>query len=493
MKPLPKIVKGPTPRFYVDGEPFLILGLQWDCNSCYSEVEMTPLFDEAAKLGCNTAATPLYWESVEPEFGRYDFSTVEVSLEACRKSGLRLVPLWFASYKNAGCYYAPSYIREDHKSYQKVVCRDGVLQEKTLCPNCLPALERDRMAFRRLFEHLRKIDEERTVILAQCENEAGILGADRCYCPRCNELFEKGDWTGYGPRAGEAFAAWSIARYIDQVAAAAREEYDLPVYTNSALGGGPGQRPGVDYFSAGPVSRWLSIWQEAAPHLDLLAPDIYTPSYPVFDRICSEFKHGGNPLYIAETATDPYGRTERNVFYAIGMHGAIGYDPWAIDRSFPDWFSPPLVRRYDLKWSPRALALRDSYVAIGRALKQVASAVGTPQLRTFVQEEGDRGTSFELGGLDWKVAYPHIDGAGRGFVIERGGGEFLIVGVDFTIQPVRPAPDATPLIVDDVERGHFEGEAWVRHARVVQENARGQRPIRVEEGQVYRLRLSETR
>ncbi|MGI6166405.1 MAG: beta-galactosidase, partial [Limnochordia bacterium] len=115
MKPLPKLVKKPIPRFYVDGDPFLILGLQWDCNTCHTPIEMVPLFKEAARLGCNTAVTPLYWYSIEPEPGEYDFTTVDLRLQACREAGLRLILLWFASYKNAGCYYAPKDIREDNR------------------------------------------------------------------------------------------------------------------------------------------------------------------------------------------------------------------------------------------------------------------------------------------------------------------------------------------------------------------------------------------
>jgi len=491
MKPLPQIVKSPKSQLLVDGEPFLILGLQWDCNSCYSEIEMMPLFEEAKKLGCNTAVTPLYWESIEPEFGQYDFTTVDRRIEVCRKLGLRLVLLWFGGYKNAECCYAPSYIRNDHKTYQKVIRPDGSIQDKTLCPNGEAALERDQLAFKQLCRHLREVDEERTVILIQVENETGIIDTPRCYCPKCNEIFAQQEWLKeYGTRADEAFAAWSLSRYVDRVALAGKEEYPLPLYVNAALGGYPAQRPGRDYFSGGPITRWLSIWQKFASNIDFISPDIYMSSYPVFNRICSEFKIEGNPLYIAETSTDLYGRTEKNVFYAIGLHGAIGFDPWAIDRSFPSWFDPPLVRRYDLHWAPRALDLRDSYIAIGSALKQVALAAGTPRLVTFVEEEGDRGDSFSLGGYEWRVIYPLIDG-GRGMLIDEGEGKFILLGTNFMIQPFTPAPDVEPVPVIKLERGHFEKDKWICHAKVTREVGRGEHPIRVEEGQAFIIQLGK--
>ncbi len=494
MKPLPYLKKEPKPIFFVDGKPFLILGLQWDCNSCYSEVEMMPLFEEAVKLGCNTAVTPLYWESVEPEFGQYDFSSVDRRIEVCRKLGLKLVLLWFGGYKNAECCYAPSYIRDDHKTYPKVIRQDGSIQSKTLCPNWGSALERDCLAFKQLCKHLRETDEERTVILIQVENESGIIDTPRCYCSKCNELFAQQNWLKeYGSRSDEAFAAWSLARYIDQVALAGKEEYSIPMYINSALGGYPAQSPGRDYFSAGPIARWLPIWQQTASHIDFIAPDIYSPSYPAFNRLCSEFKVANNPLYIAETATDFYGRTERNVFYAIGFYGAIGFDPWAIDRSFPGWFDPPLVRRYDLHWSSRALDLRDSYIAIGSALSQVALSTGTQRLVTFVQEEGDRGFSFELGGYDWRVTYPIPNGSGRGMVIDEGKGKFIILGVNFMIQPFTPAPEVKSVPILRVERGHFEGDNWICHAKVTRETGRGEKPIRVEEGQALLVQLENNK
>jgi hypothetical protein len=102
LNPMPEIVRvDGRPRFMVDGEPFLILGLQWACESCFHVAEMNPLFAEAARLGANTAALPLYWREVEPEPGRYDMAMLDERLARAREHGLRLVLLWFATWKNA--------------------------------------------------------------------------------------------------------------------------------------------------------------------------------------------------------------------------------------------------------------------------------------------------------------------------------------------------------------------------------------------------------
>jgi hypothetical protein len=197
------------------------------------------------------------------------------------------------------------------------------------------------------------------------------------------------------------------------------------------------------------------------------------------------------PLFIAEAASGPHGRAERNVFYALGVHQAIGFDPWAIDRAYPDWFAPSIVRRHDLTWSKAAYDLRDSYVAIARALRPLARAQGIDCLATFVQEEGEIGTAFGLGGVDFRVRYEHPEGLGRGCVIvEEDGRHFLVIGSGFRIRPYTPAPESRSLPLRQLDRGHFLGDRWVATATVTQETARGDAVIPVVEGSVHRFALS---
>ncbi len=89
---LPKIVKEHgRARLLVDGRPFLILGVQWDCDGCFSPEEMNPLFPHAARLGANTVTLPTYWREVEPEPGRYDFTMIDERIRVARENGLRIV------------------------------------------------------------------------------------------------------------------------------------------------------------------------------------------------------------------------------------------------------------------------------------------------------------------------------------------------------------------------------------------------------------------
>ena len=100
---------------YVDGKPFIILGLQWDCDWCYSPEDMDPFFADAEKMQLNTASLLLYWREVEPEPGKYDFAMLDHRIEMARRHNLKIVLVWFASFKNACLTYAPDYIRKDHR------------------------------------------------------------------------------------------------------------------------------------------------------------------------------------------------------------------------------------------------------------------------------------------------------------------------------------------------------------------------------------------
>ena len=85
-----------------------------------------------------------------------------------------------------------------------------------------------------------------------------------------------GTWSqAFGKDADEFFHAWSVAKFIGDVAAAGKKEYPLPMYVNAALRdpfhpGAPG-----GYASGGPTDNVISIYRAAAPAIDIVAPDIY--------------------------------------------------------------------------------------------------------------------------------------------------------------------------------------------------------------------------
>ena len=480
-------------RLIVDGRPFLILGLQWGCDSCFSEQEMTPLFAQAAGMAANTAALPVYWREVEPEPGRYDFRMLDARLRGARAAGLRLVLLWFATWKNASPFYAPADIREDGAQFPRA--RDAAGRPViSHCPSGEQTFARDRDALLALLDHLRRKDGQRTVILLQIENEPGLLGTDRCYCDACTARYTRQGWAErYGDVAAEAFTTACIAGYIDRLAEACRNVYALPLYANVWLGGEPGSYPGREYPAGGAVPKMLDLFRKSAPHLDLIGPDIYRHGYRDFRQLCQTYGCD-QPLYVAEHSSSAVGRAERNVFYAIGEHAAIGFDPWAIDEPFPRTpGATPLVDPTDHHWAPHAFALRDSYYAIGGAIRQIIDAQATDRMAVFVQEGGESGGSWSVPGIDVVVVYEAPDHVGRGLVIQTSEREFLLVGVGLGVRFCDPrSGEAIPIL--SAEFGRFEDERWVclHPMRREADEAVG-RPVFLRRPGVARLQLNARR
>ena len=492
MPAVPAIVRSAGKSFLtVDGSPFIILGLQWDCDACFHPAEMNPLFPHAARMACNTAVLPVYWREVEPEMDHFDFRMVDERIKQCRANRLRLILLWFATWKNASPFYAPAYIREEMGTYQRALDRSGK-RCVSHCPNGEATWQRDRNALVKLMEHLRQVDDEHTVIMIQIENEPGIMGSDRCYCPTCNNLYTRDGYEKeYGADAAEAFSCVSIARYIDRLAAEAKATKALPMYMNVWQAPWVGGVPGT-YPSGGAVQHMLDVHLRQIKHLDFIAPDIYAASYRDFHRFCDRYAGPTNPLYVAEHSSHPAGRAERNVFYAVGEYGAIGFDPWAIDSPHPERDDVPFVNSVGGEWGPQAYWLRDSYLAISRAISPIVEAQGSDRIFTFVQEDSnEKGTAWAAPACDVHVTYLDKRGAARGIFIQRGADEFLAIGVGFTFRFARRRPDARAVPIASAEWGYFEQDSWrllhpIRRQKLESEGV----PVYVEEPGVTRVILT---
>lgn len=477
-------------KLLVDDQPFLILGLQWDCDSCFTPRAMNPLFPHAKRMGANTAALPVYWREVEPEPGAFDFTMVDERISQARRNDLRIVLIWFATWKNACAFYAPDYIRGNPATYPPARDRDGQ-PLVSLCPSATTTWERDRDALNALMTHLHDTDTEHRVIMVQVENEPGILGSDRCYCDTCTDRYVTEGWEArHGANAAEAFSAASIADYIERLAAEAKSIYPLPLYVNVWLSPEAGGRPGQDYPSGGAVPEVLDVFGQHLQHIDFIAPDIYRSGYRDFHRLCSAYRTTNPALYIAEHSSNPAGRAERNVFYALGTHGAIGFDPWAIDSPHPDRYAPPLVDVVGGEWGPQAYWLRDSYHALGQAMLPIANAQGTNRLFTVVQEAAESGTAWAADGCDVVIEYHDREDAARGMIIQQQRDEFLLIGTGFSVRFRHPRPDGRPRHVKDAELGEFDRDCWRGHRPIRRERPESAgSPVPLLEPGVVRVRL----
>src|SRR5512138_1428202 len=69
--------RGRATQLIVDGRPFLMLGgeLRNSSASCLSS--MAALWPKLTALHLNTVLTPISWELLEPEEGKFDFTLVD--------------------------------------------------------------------------------------------------------------------------------------------------------------------------------------------------------------------------------------------------------------------------------------------------------------------------------------------------------------------------------------------------------------------------------
>jgi hypothetical protein len=115
---------GSKPALRVDGLPFLVLGIQLN-NSSGFPAEMRRLAPAIARSHANTVMAPVGWESVEPVEGRFDWAVVDGLIAEARRQQVRLVLLWFGTWKNANMSYTPAWVKRDIARFPRVVDADS--------------------------------------------------------------------------------------------------------------------------------------------------------------------------------------------------------------------------------------------------------------------------------------------------------------------------------------------------------------------------------
>jgi beta-galactosidase GanA len=357
----PKLItKNGITGLYADGKPFLILGGELG-NSTTSDLDyMRPVWPKLKSMHLNTVLAPVYWELLEPQEGKFDFTLVDSMIAGARKQNLKLILLWFGSWKNSMSCYAPEWIKLNQEKFERAKDSKGRGLE-ILSAFSKTNLQSDIRAFSALMKHIARVDSrENTVIMIQVENEIGMLTEAREYTDAANIAFRskvpdelmgyliknknelvpeflalwqkngfltRGSWEevfGPGLSTDEIFQAWHYAVYTNAVAAAGKKEYPIPMYVNAALNYknvNPGQYP-----SAGPLPHLMDIWQAGAPQIDILSPDFYNPYFRYYSNL---YIRRNNPFFIPEIRSEPDNAAK--VFLAVGHYKALGFSPFSIE------------------------------------------------------------------------------------------------------------------------------------------------------------------
>ncbi|HEV2355946.1 MAG TPA: DUF5597 domain-containing protein, partial [Puia sp.] len=429
------------------------------------------------ELHANTVEAPVYWEATEPVRGAYSFAEVDSLIDGARREGLRLVLLWFGSFKNGSSGYIPEWMKEQPQKYPRMEDASG---QRLPILSVLSAanLDADRAAFAALMRHIGSYDgRKHTVILVQVENECGSLGTDRDYSPAANTAFasrvpdslcrrlQKGGGTWkevFGNDAPEAFQAYWFAHYLNEVAAAGQKEYPLPMYANNWLNDYRFRRPG-EFPSGGPTAAMLDIWKATAPKLSLLAPDIYLTNEDQFNKVCQEFDRPGNPFLVPEMGESIAGA--RFQFYALGNYGAMGVAPYGIDPFGLD----PGDRRKPEGLAPAFGLYADNFLLLAGILDTLGGLQGSGRLKAAGEAPGLADELLHFNGYDLLLSYgypknaPDGNHTGRVLAAQLDSNTFLLAGFDaqFSFMPA-PGSAAGRAEVLAIEEGRFDGRRWVR-------------------------------
>jgi len=337
---LPRVVtRDGRSALFVDGAPFLMLGAQANNSSNYPAA-LPKVWPVLERLNANTLEIPVAWEQIEPVEGKFDFSYLDALLKGAREHDLRLVLLWFGAWKNTSPNYAPDWVRTDNARFPRMRTRDGKAHY-ALSPHARTTLDADKRAFVALMQRLKAIDPQNTVIMVQVENETGSYTSPRDFSPEAERLFaqpipaplaaktgKSGTWTqAFGKLADTAFNAWYVARYVDEVAAAGQAVKNLPMYANAALSDPFGLAVSGG-ASGGPDWPVIEIWRAGAPHLALVAPDIYNRDPKAYAKYLDHYARPDNPLLIPETGSAAdYAR----FLWPVLGKGGIGFSPFGFD------------------------------------------------------------------------------------------------------------------------------------------------------------------
>lgn len=473
----PKIItKNGRHSLLVDGQPFFVLGGQAHNSSAWPRM-LPQLWSAVHTMHANTLEVPLYWEQIESQQGKFDFSLIDTLLVQARQHHVRLVLLWFATWKNGSNHYIPEWMKHESSKYPNIIGKNGKPVDSP-SPHAKDMMEADTKAFAAVMKYLKNADARHTVIMVQVENEPGAWGSVRDYSPTAQKLFEsqvpkelmkpevlkalntpvvaEGNWQKvFGTNADEYFHAWSVARYIGQVAAAGKAEYPLPLYVNAALRDPLTNPPATNYESGGPTDNVILIWKIAAPAVDLVAPDIYLSKSEEIMKVLELYDRTDNTLFVPEVGA---GLDKPKYLYEVVARGGIGFSPFGIDGN-----NEEMEKETHERLSPIAA----EYAIATSMTKELAKWGFEGKVKAAIEREDHKEQKIDLGAWQAVISFgtgsrdvssqPNVNFTGKAMIVQLDENKFIAIGTDcrITFQPLgKNAGKAWQYL--KAEEGHYE-------------------------------------
>jgi hypothetical protein len=442
--------QGTATELIVDGRPFLALTGELGNNTATSLENMEPIWPRLVAGNMNCVLAAISWAEMEPAEGKYEFVLTDGLIQEARRNNLKIVFLWFGSWKNGLSSYAPTWVKRDYKKYPRIRIKGGRSIE-LLSTFGDASRDADARAFRALMRHIKEVDGQRhTVLMIQVENEVGVLRDSRDRSDAANKAFAgpvpkelmdylqqhkdtlapelKEVWTANGSKTSGTWEEVFGPGKPDSVdmpiqtnsPPLSQEEYqtgwrklhwpadeffmawNYAKYVNKVVEQGKAeyavpmyvnawlQQPNMawpgTYPSGGPLPQVHDIWRAGAPAVDILAPDLYLQ---YFDEVAQRFTRNGNPFFVPETSANA-----ANAFLAVGKYNAIGFSPFGIERSVaPD------------------NELAAAYHVLSEMAPAILAQQGKDTITTVLMNQGDAPAKVKLGDYTLSLSY-----VGRGRV-----------------------------------------------------------------------------
>ncbi|MBO5058695.1 MAG: beta-galactosidase, partial [Prevotella sp.] len=76
----------------------IVLGGELSNSAATCVEDIREVMPRMKKAGLNTVLVPVYWEFLEPQKGKFDYTLLDTMVDEARKNNLRIGILWFGAW-----------------------------------------------------------------------------------------------------------------------------------------------------------------------------------------------------------------------------------------------------------------------------------------------------------------------------------------------------------------------------------------------------------